>query len=116
LSGGDGSDTYRFEIGFGADEIDEPASGNAADLDFIEFGNGIQASSVLLFRETDDLLLKLAGNTTDSIRVRNFYVASEPGVEGIDGVKFADGTYWSAAELRQRVLTPNDTAQLMIGT
>ncbi len=116
LWGGDGSDTYRFEIGFGADEIDEPASGNPSDLDFIEYGNGIQASDVLLFREADDLLLKLAGNTTDSIRVRDFYAASEPGVEAIDGVKFADGTYWSAAELRQRVLTPNDTAQLMIGT
>lgn len=116
LFGGMGSDTYRFDPGFGADTIDEPAWGSASDLDFIEFGSGIQASDLLLLRDGDDLLLTLADNSTDSIRVRNFYVASAPGVEVIDGVKFADGTNWSAADLRQRVLTPNDTAQLMIGT
>lgn len=117
LSGGAGSDTYRFEVGFGADTVEEYGSSQStAELDIIEFGQGIVASDVELFRDGDDLLLRLTGNAADSIRLRDFYYAADPGQEGIEGVRFADGTFWDASTLRQRVLTPSGAAQLMIGT
>ena len=101
MEGGSGSDIYRFESGFGQDVIYNSDS-SAGRMDVIEFGNGITAAMVTAERSWDNLVLRIAGGT-DSITVSNYFLRIDDGGKSyVDEIRFADGTTWNVAAVKQR--------------
>lgn len=74
---GGGADIVAFNRGDGADIVDAPAgktSGAGEKNDTLSLG-GIRISDVGLARESNDLLVKVAG-TTDTIRMKDWYASA----------------------------------------
>lgn len=101
LSGGNGADVYRFSAGFGHDGISTGETG----LDWIEFDSSITAADIALNRPydrweggglTDDLVIRVKG-TDDAIDIR-YALSAEP-YQDIAGIRFADGTVWTMADI-----------------
>ena len=100
LGGGYGDDTYIHGIGSGQDEIYD--AGSAGSLDVIQFGVGVTPEDTYLHRRGDDLYLRI-NNTTDSVTIKSFfYTGAGNGVGVIEQVKFANGTIWDEALLREK--------------
>lgn len=99
LFGRDGDDIYRFEVGHGFDNIFEDSFGNQSGNDAIEFGAGIAANGVTVRQGSGgyDLILTVPGS--GQITILNAIDYSEARVEG---VRFADGTAWSFADMMAR--------------
>ncbi|WP_349306750.1 calcium-binding protein, partial [Chitinivorax sp. B] len=97
LVGGDGSDTYLFAAGHGQDTI---LNLDATSIDRIQFDASIHKSDVTARRDNDDLLLLTSG--TDSIRVSSFF-ASHTSSYLIEEIRFADGSFWTADEVKALV-------------
>lgn len=117
LTGGAGSDTIVFRSGDGNDTV-YATDATPGRNDQIEFGPGITPASVGVRRgvdywNADDLLLDLPGD--DSVRVRFGLGEDGEGVHSVQTVRFADGTQWHAAELRQRSLQGDATAETLRG-
>lgn len=110
LRGGDGSDTYRFNAGFGQDEIQESV-GNVMydDFDTIVFGPGLSTTDALLSRDENDLLISFPGG--DSVRVKDQFIHAAwfEGWSDIEQIRFADGSAWSAADIRTRLIAQATT-------
>ena len=86
LFGGYGNDTYIFNLGDGADFINEKSANSPADK--IVFGEGITPEDITVTRYGYDLILHI-GDNGDSIRISNHYATKEYQVESFE---FADGT------------------------
>ncbi|WP_162573208.1 calcium-binding protein [Variovorax sp. PBL-H6] len=112
LNGGAGSDLYRFARGWGQDVINNYDT-STGKTDAIEFAEGIAASDIVATRSGDDLVLSLRGST-DRITVSAcFYTDGVSGYK-IEEIRFADGTRWDMAQLKQMVqqgTEGNDTLQ-----
>ena len=94
LNGGDGADSYVFNRGDGADTIADTGVENGADR--IEFGAGIAAADVDLFRSgANDLTIALRGSG-DKMVVKDHFLA---GAAKIGVIKFADGTLWNGDKI-----------------
>lgn len=93
LNGGTGNDTYLFNRGYGTDTISENDT-TAGNSDTIQMAAGITTSDVAVSRSTNNLILTIG---TDSLTVTNFYSAT---ANEIERVTFADGTVWTAAQLK----------------
>ncbi|MBD8525817.1 calcium-binding protein [Pseudoxanthomonas sp. CAU 1598] len=112
LNGGAGSDTYRFAAGFGSDEI-ENYDNSPGRQDRIEFLAGISASDVQVTRQGLDLILSFANG--DRLRVRNHFSDDGLGASSINEIRFADGTVWSALQLRNEALRGTEQADQLTG-
>jgi len=104
LEGNTGSDTYRFSRGHGQDRVQELGVG-LLDLNIIVYDSTISPDEISVRRSSltgDDLVLDLLA-TGDSITISKFYQdllpEGEARLTGIDGVRFADGTFWSIWDL-----------------
>uniref|UniRef100_UPI002627EBE3 calcium-binding protein n=1 Tax=Propionivibrio sp. TaxID=2212460 RepID=UPI002627EBE3 len=110
LWGSGGSDTYRYNLGDGADTINEVAYNNQSALDTgtdrIVLGAGIAPADVTVTRNTTDLVLKFA-NAGDQLTVAGWY--SSPN-NRIEQLTFADGTVWDRTALHTAGLVFNGTA------
>ena len=111
LEGGRGSDVYRFNLGDGLDTVVENA-GATGDVDEIVFGPDIAPADITFQRRRDnpdDLILVLAA-TGDEIALVN--QLSDRKGEGVEVVRFADGSVWSREQLaelyRQQPATAGD--------
>ncbi|MBO4523905.1 MAG: calcium-binding protein, partial [Ruminococcus sp.] len=93
LYGGSGDDTYVFNLGDGADIIDEDNANSS--LDTIVFGDGIALEDITVTKDGNDMVL-LIGGSGDSIRIVNQYADSWYFVENF---QFADGTSVTIDEL-----------------
>ncbi|WP_306175532.1 MULTISPECIES: calcium-binding protein [unclassified Stenotrophomonas] len=101
LYGGDGSDTYRFGRGDGRDRVTD-YGGNSGDIDILQFDATIEAGQIRVRREKNNggdeyqnnLILEVVG-TDDAVTIADFF--GWPG--SLEGVRFADGTFWSASTL-----------------
>ncbi|MDP5136285.1 hypothetical protein ORJ04_10020 [Rheinheimera baltica] len=101
LDGGAGSDIYRFDRSWGNDHIDNyDASSNKTDA--IEFAAGINPGDIKAKQIGDDLLLIRAGSP-DTIRVTNYFLDNAQSSSKLEEVRFADGTVWSIADIKQAV-------------
>lgn len=103
LIGGSGEDTYRFSRGFGVDVIEELGSPSDTEFDVIEFGSDISIDDVIVEKGKDGnyqtLVLKIKG-TNDQITLREKVEYSYSTYSnGIEFVKFFDGTVWSFTDL-----------------
>ena len=104
LSGGFGSDIYEYNLGGGADVIED--LGGYGEVNIIRFGNDINPDSVELSRGAlkEDLHITF-GNATDSLSiVGNFEFGMFVGYpDDIDRIEFSNGDVWDNAFIRQQI-------------
>jgi Ca2+-binding RTX toxin-like protein len=97
VSGGRGNDTYFFNLGDGKDTITDYDNGYSdSRSDKIIFGDGISADKTYMTRQSNDLIIKVNGDTTDEITISNYFSASYYQIENIT---FADGSVWTTADI-----------------
>ncbi|MEG3093265.1 calcium-binding protein, partial [Sphingomonas sp. PB1R3] len=104
LVGLGGGDTYLFNLGDGADTIDEAIGGGAklapasTDLDTIRFGEGIAFADLRLtaIGTGGDMMLTIAGHS-ESLLLKGQDLG---GASGIELLAFADGSTVAFAALR----------------
>ncbi len=94
LEGGADSDTYRFGLGDGQDVITEDA---VAGDDVVELGEGV-APADLTARFTSDGSLTIGLPDGSRLIVRG-QLGKGTTSQGIEQLRFVDGTIWGAAEL-----------------
>ncbi|WP_161808066.1 calcium-binding protein, partial [Mesorhizobium sp. 1M-11] len=110
LVGFAGNDTFRYSRGDGNDTIIEGI--NAGDNDRLVFSN-INAADVSLVRNANDVTIVIAesslgagdgGSVLLKDTIEDYYY------RGVDKVVFADGTTWTRADLRLKLLAQASTA------
>ena len=105
MEGADGSDTYHFGIGSGADEIREwLTNANLGEFDRIVFGAGIALEDLNFARDGNDLVVTIDG-AGDSLTVAGqfnnsaFYTWND-----VEEFELADGTILTKLQVQQRLL------------
>ncbi|WP_368677862.1 calcium-binding protein [Acinetobacter lactucae] len=109
LDGGAGNDSYVFNLGDGQDTI-QSYEYNNLKIDRIIFNEGIEASSVSVKRDGNDLVVKYSEQ--DQITVRGYFDSNGEAAGRIDQIVFIDGTIWDVATIKAKVLAAtagNDT-------
>ena len=114
LIGGSGLDTYRFNLGDGADTIQD----DGVQRNRLIFGAGITAESLRLDVGPADTLVLRVGNDEDVIRVSNFGLNDPAEFHTIRQFEFADGTVLTDGELLARgfQLSSPETGGTLQGT
>ncbi len=113
LDGGAGNDTYLFGKGSGNDGISSHDS-TAGKLDVIQLGADVLATDVVLMRERDNLVLSIK-NTTDTLRVYDYFKGDATAGYQVEQIKFADDTIWGINTVKNRVLTPTNNDDTIYG-
>jgi Ca2+-binding RTX toxin-like protein len=122
LNGGEGNDTYLFGLGDGQDTIREQgyfASGGGNDT--LQIRAGIQANEVKIGRSGNDIIFTLPSrfengvSVTDSVRLQGVLDNDGDNEQKIEQVVFEDGTIWTLADLKIRLLTGSTTNDVING-
>ncbi len=103
LDGGEGNDTYLFGKGSGQDTIYYAYDGTAGKVDTVKL-TALNAANITLKRDNNDLLL-LVNGTTNSLRVTNHFDQNATFGYQIDKILFADGSNWTQATIKAKVMT-----------
>lgn len=107
LYGSGGGDTFIFNAGYGHLEISEYEPASAVNV--LRLGVGINADSVNVSVNANGGLTLTDGVAGDQIDLDVAYTMTQFGVQQ---VQFADGSTWSAEQLRQKIgsapATPGD--------
>jgi Ca2+-binding RTX toxin-like protein len=108
LEGGTGNDSYVFNLGDGRDVIDEEGGD-----DRLTFGQGIDPDDVKVTTRFGDwdargLVFSIAGGD-DEIYVREANYSLNGKDQDIESVLFADGTIWTAADVRAKLFAGGTT-------
>jgi len=110
LIGGNGSDTYVINVGDGHDVVsDQMVNILSGDGDILSFGAGLLASDLIIERAGVDLAdarLTFASIGQSVVLEGQFFYTTinyRPGE--IETIAFADGTTWTAADLRGEYLS-----------
>jgi Ca2+-binding RTX toxin-like protein len=112
IDGGNGSDTYVFGRGYGNvtifDTLDNILSG---DDDKVLFKNDVAPSDVSISRSGTDLVFTIAG-TGDTLAVQAQFPTFEifSNLNNVEEYRFADGTVWTAADIRAKLLAQASTS------
>ncbi|WP_119305168.1 calcium-binding protein [Dongia deserti] len=111
LEGGDGADTYVFGRGYGQDVVVD----HYKNANIIQLNSDTAPTDVKLSTSSDgkDLVLEILG-TSDKLVVEGQVQDWRTSRAGITEVRFADGTVWSASEIKSNLIvsTPgNDIIQ-----
>ncbi len=117
LDGGRGADRYHFNIGDGADVVLEGGGADAVG-DELLLGDGIDVGDVSLRRRPDspDDLILVIGANGDEVRLTG-QLSGRTG-EGVELIRFDDGTTWSRDQLVEQYRTQPATADpdFLVGT
>lgn len=100
LQGGADGDTYIFGAGYGTDTIDDYQ--NIAvwnNDDTVWFTGEITQSNLVLSISGQDLVITISGQP-DILVIKDQFGGAARGVERFE---FADGSFWTEADVRQRV-------------
>lgn len=117
LEGSAGDDTYVFGPGYGQDVIYDSSQGQTGGLDKVTFLEGINPADVIVKRmQNGDLELTFAGST-DKLTIERYfssYYKNSSWNTGLDSnvveeFRFADGTVWNVATIKDKVRTINGT-------
>ena len=115
LEGGDSADTYVFGVGSGHDTIIESVSNVLyGDGDIVEFEEGVTPGDVTVSRDGDALILSLTSG--DSLRIaKQFdnYINYRWG--DVELFRFADGTEWTDADIRAKLLVSTSGSDHLVG-
>ena len=115
LTGSAGADVYQFNLGDGADTINNFDNQiDPAQPDVLVLGAGIVPSQVSISRNYFDLVLTIEG-TTDSITISSFLDRAGESSFAIDEVRFADGTIWTRADIMDTLNTPTEGDDYIFG-
>jgi len=107
LNAGAGSNTFLFGRGDGSDRLYYNHNGGQARVNTLQFKAGVLPADVVLRQVYDNyfggnraLELSIAG-TTDKVTVNAFFYNDDPAnaYAGIQRVRFADGTEWTANQM-----------------
>ena len=114
LDGGVGSDTYRFGRGAGQDTIYQN-DGAVGKVDAIQFDSNVLPTDVTATSDGNHLTLAING-TTDRITIGNyFYNANTSNPYKVDQIRFTNGTVWSVATMRAKMLEGTAAGERMYG-
>jgi Ca2+-binding RTX toxin-like protein len=106
LQGNTGNDWYYYNLGDGADQINESAS--STDVDRLILGAGLTTSNIVISRSGfQTATLSFTGQAGSIYLDSQFYDVSGYGVEQI---QFNDGTLWSVADIRAAYLASVQTS------
>lgn len=108
LDGGLGNDLYQFSGAFGRDTVSNNDT-VAGKTDVIEFGSSFPSTTYWFSRNGSDLTIQDDQAGTNAVTLEGLF--DEHGVRAthINLVKFADGTTWDRAFLKQLVLNASGT-------
>ncbi|MBI3349607.1 MAG: LEPR-XLL domain-containing protein, partial [Burkholderiales bacterium] len=118
LNAGYGSNTFLFGRGDGSDRLYYNYNGGQVRTNTLQFKAGVAPGDIALKQVYDNwwggnnaLELSIVG-TTDKVTVNGFFIGDDPAnvYAGIQKVRFADGTEWSANQIVTLLLagTPGD--------
>jgi Ca2+-binding RTX toxin-like protein len=119
LSGGDGGDIYLYDRGDGADTIQVNRTDILLDNpNYVKFGAGISSHDVTFNRlgNSNDLIIHINGDLTDSLTINQEFSAAFTGVFGtayfnqVHIFSFADGTSYSWQDIQNRILLQEEQA------
>ncbi|WP_295987853.1 calcium-binding protein, partial [uncultured Variovorax sp.] len=114
LNGGAGNDTYLFGRGSGRDTVYDYDT-TAGNIDTVQFGEGVSASDVLLWRSGDSLYLYIDGFNSDRLELQNYFYQEGVSAYSIENIRFADGTSWDLATIKSKVVVPTEGNDSLIG-
>jgi Ca2+-binding RTX toxin-like protein len=109
LDGFQGNDIYRFEPGFGQDIIFEKqlsyyySDSKPDGTDAVEFGPGIEPSSIELTRVGETLVIKVSGSE-DELQIKKYF--AEETCYHIEEIRFASGEVWEESSVKDILGTP----------
>ena len=111
LIGGAGDDTYLMERGMGQDYVYDEDS-TTGNTDIIRISGNLGRGDIEVFRDQDDMLLRIAGSE-DGMRISNWF--SDPRYR-IEEVHFPDGVVWNAALIELKAgLQPSPSVMMRFG-
>jgi Ca2+-binding RTX toxin-like protein len=106
LNGGNGGDTYVWTKGEGSDTIGDTGA-SLAEVDILHLTNAT-AADIDLYRQSNSnnlrVVVSTGPGTTSEILVTDHFLNTASGV-GIEGIRFADGTIWTRADIVARTNT-----------
>jgi len=111
LDGGAGDDIYIYNRGDGNDVITDGPAGNFSAFDTLSL-NGIDPSEVRFVRDGNHLKLLIAESSPGAGDAGSILLKDELNdfySQGIEQVTFSNGTVWTRADLRIRVLAQAST-------
>jgi len=122
MEGGLGNDTYKFGRGYGADLVNNfdlwwgtTQAQADAETDVLLFNPDVLPADVTARRSGNHLLLSING-TADSIRITEYFQGdTTQNPTSIDEVRFDDGTVWTRAMIRTRVLEGTAAGETITG-
>lgn len=105
IEGGTGGDIYRFGRGDGQDVVRD-SDGYSGNIDTLEFKVGVLPSDVLLTRDGQDLVARIA-DTGDQTTLKGWFDPYSSTL--IERIRFADGTSWDVTTVLALVgVTPGE--------
>ncbi|WP_411885503.1 calcium-binding protein [Polaromonas sp. YR568] len=122
LVGSAGNNVFLFGKGDGQDVIGNRYDLTRSTLNTLQFRAGVLSSDIVL-RQVDDpfwtdlaLEASIAG-TTDKVAISGFFYSDDPGAYGgVQQFRFADGTVWNIATLRNKLFAGTADNDTLIGT
>ncbi|MHA3105222.1 calcium-binding protein, partial [Acinetobacter sp. ANC 3791] len=102
LDGGEGSDSYLFSLGDGIDTIEKSFWDKDHNTDKIFFNEEIDAASVKLKRQNDDLIIQYSEQ--DQINVKYYFNSYNNTNYFINQIKFSDGTIWDESYIQSKII------------
>jgi Ca2+-binding RTX toxin-like protein len=111
LSGGRGMDTYYFSRGWGGDIIRE----STGAINVVKFGPDIAPSDINLYRSMHDLVIQLANDSSQSIRVESYFIVHDGSPESISSIEFSNGLSWNRENIQAAVWAGTEIADDLRG-
>ena len=113
LEGYYGNDTYIFAKGWGQDTISESSGYNSVDINTIQFVD-VNPEDVIIRNEGPyNSMVIYRRDSTDKITVSSQFSDYN---DGIQQIKFADGTVWQRDLIRQMSMTGGEEDDILVGT
>ncbi len=114
VSGGNGADTILFGRSDGQDIAWFYDSGAGID-DVIQFKEGVAPSDIIVSMDQYQYLTLAINGTSDSIKVGKYFTNDAQSQYSASQIKFADGTVWDVAYVKQLALTGDARHQYLSG-
>ena len=94
-----GNDTVLFDAGYGSVEVNQ-RDGNAQNTNILRFGPGIDPTEVTASGDANGNVVLTVGSDGDRVQLDGMLLG--PG-NGVQEVRFADGTVWGAQQIVSQV-------------
>lgn len=122
LNGGEGDDSYVFGLGDGKDTVREQGYlPDGGGNDSLRIRAGVSAGDVAISRSGNDIVVSLPSrlengvSVTDSVRLQSVLDNDGDNPQKIEQVVFDDGTVWTLAEMKLRLLTGSGANDVIHG-